>query len=161
MLSVMAAGLLALGACNSGAPHKDKVENILITDAPTAAESTDASSANAPTSATNSATSIATPRPTEPVKHLQALGTEPFWSIEVLPGELHYSSPENLAGTTFGSAETKDGKATRYTGRLEGKSVVLRVEPGTCSDGMSDTVYPYKATFTWGERTEQGCARLK
>ena len=149
--------LLLLAACDSGAPPKDKVENILITDGPSAAESADASFAAA---ATVAATIAPVPPPAPaPVKHFQALGTEPFWSVDVLQGKLRYSSPENLEGTTFASTEAKDGSATRYIGTLEGKLVTLRIEPGTCSDGMSDTVYAYKASFTWGAQTERGCAR--
>ena len=161
MRSAALAGLVVLGACDSTTPPKDKVENIIIKDGSTAAESVEASSTGAATGTEIQATTSATQPPAEPVKQLQALGTEPFWSLDVLPGKLRYSSPDNLEGTQFTSTEAKDGKATRYTGQLEGKTVILRIEPGTCSDGMSDTVYPYKATFTWGERTEQGCARLK
>lgn len=94
-----------------------------------------------------------------PDKPFQALGTEPFWSVEVLPGQMRYSDPENIAGTTFPVTEAQAGGGTRYSGSLNGQPVSLLVQPGTCSDGMSDTVYPWKAALTIGERTEQGCAR--
>lgn len=99
--------------------------------------------------------------PEEARPNLQALGTEPFWSLEVLPKDLKYSSPENPTGTVFPAAVTKEPSGWRFTGALEGKRVVLLIEAGTCSDGMSDTVYPYKSSFTWGDQTQQGCARLK
>ncbi|HOB14812.1 MAG TPA: hypothetical protein PK680_07050 [Novosphingobium sp.] len=95
-------------------------------------------------------------------QHLQAFGTEPFWSLEVLPGsKLRYSSPENLDGTIFTVSETNDGSRLRYVGTLDGKAAVLTIEPGECNDGMSDEVFAHKASFNWGEQTEQGCARIK
>ena len=91
----------------------------------------------------------------------QALGTEPFWSIEVDGDTLRYSSPENLNGTPIYAVKVKNGGGALYSGKLDVKDVVLIIEPGTCSDGMSDTVYPYKASFTRGDQTQQGCARQK
>ena len=94
-------------------------------------------------------------------RRYQALGTEPFWSIDVTPGKLRYSSPENIDGTEFPSSESVQGSGTRYSGMMDGKAVVLVIEPGECSDGMSDTVYPYRSALTIDGKTEQGCARLK
>lgn len=96
-----------------------------------------------------------------PVQHFQALGTEPFWSLDVLDDQLRYSSPEVLDGKAFPASVKREGQTYRFTGTLDGQAVLLTIEPGQCSDGMSDTSYPYKASFTWGSRTEQGCARLK
>jgi uncharacterized membrane protein len=101
------------------------------------------------------------PPPPDGIPQFQALGTEPFWSFKSSPGRLNYSSPEVPEGAEFMVNAAWSGKVTRYTGTLQGKPMVLTIEPGTCSDGMSDTVYAYKATFKWGDRTEQGCARLK
>ena len=116
--------------------------------------------AKAPVTATETASEAAPAVPsTMPAKPFQALGTEPFWSIEVRPGEMLYSDPENIAGTSFAATETSEGRGTRFAGSLNGKPVSLLVEPGTCSDGMSDTVYSWKAVLTIGTRTEQGCAR--
>lgn len=101
----------------------------------------------------------ASPSSPAPEQRFQALGTEPFWSLEVLPGQLRYSSPDNIEGTAFAATRATGGEVLTYMGTLEGKPVTLLVEPGECSDGMSDTVYRWKATFTWGGQTERGCAR--
>lgn len=93
--------------------------------------------------------------------HFQALGTEPFWSVEVLDGQLRYSSPDNPDGTSFAAVGRKAGDAYTYSGTMDGKAVMLFILEGTCSDGMSDTVYPYAATLTVDGKTERGCARLK
>ena len=60
--------------------------------------------APAPPSAQPTPSPAPTPSPSPtpvPQKHVQALGTEPFWSVEVLPGKLRYSSPEQLSKESY------------------------------------------------------------
>lgn len=90
---------------------------------------------------------------------LQALGTEPFWSVEIATGTLRYATPENSEGTFFPAERSVDGARQTFTGTLEGKSFTLVIAPGPCSDGMSETVYPLSATRTLGEDVQRGCAR--
>ncbi len=101
------------------------------------------------------------PEPAMREKPFQALGTEPFWAVEVLPGQLRYSDPENIAGTTFAATESREGSGLRYSGTLNGQPLTLLVQPGTCSDGMSDTVYPWTAVLTKDGFALQGCARKR
>lgn len=61
----------------------------------------------------------------------------------------------------FSAKEIKLGKGALYTGTMDGKVLSLLIEPGKCSDGMSDTTYDWKATLTIDGKAEQGCARLK
>lgn len=95
----------------------------------------------------------------------QALGTEPFWSIEVNGDTLFYSSPEQQTPVAIAAHLTAMGKhgdgGLRYVGAMEGRTVALTIRRGQCSDGMSDRVYPFNAEFEWGDRTLQGCARPK
>lgn len=110
-----------------------------------------------------SAEPVVTPtaEPATPEKPFQALGTEPFWAVEVLPGQLRYSDPENIAGSSFAASETREGTGLRYSGMLNGQPVSLHVQPGTCSDGMSDTVYQWTAVLTKEGHSLQGCARKR
>ena len=96
-----------------------------------------------------------------PSKHFQALGTEPFWSVEVLPGKLRYSSPEQPDGITFASTASALGSGYRYVGVMAKAKVMLTITPGKCSDGMSDRSYAYTAALSIGDRAMHGCARLK
>ena len=86
----------------------------------------------------------------------RALGTEPFWGIDVLPGQLRYTAPDQPAVVSF-AAQTSDGR--RFTGTMAGQAVALVIAPGTCSDGMSDTVYAYTAQLTIGPQMLHGCAK--
>lgn len=98
-------------------------------------------------------------RPATTTLHLRAFGNEPFWAIDIAPGQLRYSSPELPDGKPFKASSTPDGKGVRYSGTLDGKAISLLIEPGTCSDGMSDTVHKWTAALTIDGKTEQGCAR--
>ena len=152
MRSAALAAMLNLAGCDSTAP-KDKAENIPVTDAAT-------DELPPPVAAQPDPTTTTSPIAAKTEKHFQALGTEPFWSVEVMTGELRYSSPE-VSGITFAASEAKDGKGVRYSGTMDGKALSLLIEPGKCSDGMSDTVYAWQAALTIVGKTEHGCARAK
>ncbi|MFN3815854.1 COG3650 family protein [Brevundimonas sp.] len=90
---------------------------------------------------------------------LRALGTEPFWAVNIDENGLVYSGvdrPEErapnvgpeMAGTTaMWSSQTDQGRAL---------SVTLIQTP--CSDGMSDRTYPLTARVEIGEEVLNGCA---
>ena len=159
MRNAALAAVLVMAGCDNAPLPKDRAEAILITEGASAEPSADAASAASAATAKPSP-KVPAPNP-EPAKlHFQALGTEPFWSVDVLASKLRYSSPE-VSGITFASTEKKDGKGTRYSGSMNGQAISLLVEPGKCSDGMSDTVYQWKAALTIAGKTEQGCARTK
>ena len=90
---------------------------------------------------------------------VRALGTEPFWSLELTGTEMVYTAaepPEHRApqpdpvvqGTTATyEAETADGTDLRVT--------LIATE---CSDGMSDRTYPLTAMVKVGDQDLTGCA---
>ena len=92
-------------------------------------------------------------------KPVRALGTEPFWSVELTGTEMVYTTPEPpeqrapqpnpvVQGTTATwEAETADGTALSVT--------LVATE---CSDGMSDRTYPLTAMVKVGELELTGCA---
>lgn len=97
--------------------------------------------------------------PTTATLHLRAFGTEPFWAIDIVPGQLRYSNPELQDGQPFAASSSPEGEGVRYSGRLDGKAISLLIKPGDCSDGMSDTLHKWQATLTIDGKTHQGCAR--
>jgi uncharacterized membrane protein len=145
--ALLALAALALTACDSQEPAK-KSEPVAAQTGPITAHP----SPPAP--------QVAIAKPAEkldaPAKltKFQAFGTEPFWGLEILPGKLVYGSPEVPDGITFEARMKWEGKRRVFRGALQGKPVLLAIEPGICSDGMSDRIWRYKAEFTWGERTK-------
>ncbi|MGV8929980.1 MAG: COG3650 family protein [Brevundimonas sp.] len=108
------------------------------------------------------------PNPTEPppvlagvdlAKPVRAVGTEPFWSVELTGTEMVYTTPEPpeqrapqphplVQGTTATwEAETADGT-----------SLTVTLVATECSDGMSDRTYPLTAMVKVGDATLTGCA---
>ncbi|MFM5948019.1 MAG: COG3650 family protein [Novosphingobium sp.] len=125
---------------------------------PVAVATPDEAATKAPTPAPAAS---ATPAP-PPEKHFRAVGTEPFWNVDVLPkARLKYSNPDMVNGVIVSAVERRKGGVVRYTARLNGRPFVLTLEPGKCSDGMSDMVYNWKASLLHAGRTDHGCARLK
>jgi uncharacterized membrane protein len=127
---------LALAGCDRGPPPEKVVVSEIKMEAPS-------------------------PTPEPPEAPMQALGTEPFWAVEVTPGRLRYTTPENQKGTEFPAKRSIEGAAQVWTGTFEGSQFTLRIAPGTCSDGMSDTAYAYTAMVAFAGETLQGCARLR
>jgi len=108
------------------------------------------------------------PEPPEPAvvlagvdlaRPVRALGTEPFWSVDLTGTEMVYTAPEPpeqrarqpnpvVQGTTVTyAAETADGTVLEVT--------LVATE---CSDGMSDRTYPLTALVKLGDRELTGCA---
>jgi uncharacterized membrane protein len=155
---------LALAGCGQGAPQPQPSATAQPSPMATGEPAPPQPSATA-AAATPTQTPSETPKPAAspaPKKLLQAVGTEPFWSVTVLPhARLRYTTPDMANGVIVPSVERKRGEALRYAGRFNGRPFVLDVAPAKCSDGMSDTVYPYSATFVHSGRTDRGCARMR
>jgi putative lipoprotein len=88
----------------------------------------------------------------------RARGTEPFWSMDVGGGELVLERPdaEPVRGPVRDLGESRGMRsfeAATPAGRL-----FLRLSPAHCNDGMSDTLYGWRAEGTLGRETFTGCA---
>ena len=116
------------------------------------------------------ATSTPSPTPTAPAspaakpvfdlpERFTALGTEPFWAVEVDGARLTYRTPENQVGQAAAVTRTPGDDFVELRGTLAGQALTLTVSKGPCSDGMSDTVYAYRVTRRLGDDTQRGCAR--
>jgi uncharacterized membrane protein len=102
-----------------------------------------------------------------------ALGTEPFWNVEVASDVVRLRRPNapdvvvpaiapqwlRAPGDT---SRVLDSVATPRLWRSRRSSndpvLELLVTPGSCSDGMSDRTYPFTARMVYGALTLTGCA---
>jgi uncharacterized membrane protein len=90
---------------------------------------------------------------------LRALGTEPFWALDVDSGGLKFITPEDTSGVRFPPiAHTVVGDTVVWSGQRESATIEARVWLEKCSDGMSDRVYPYAARVTVAGTEYRGCA---
>lgn len=93
---------------------------------------------------------------TEP---LRALGTEPFWSVDLTGDELVFRGvdrPEQRAPQPKASVQ---GTVARFEAQTTtGTPIVITLASTECSDGMSDRIYPLTAIVKVGEETLNGCA---
>lgn len=88
-----------------------------------------------------------------------ALGTEPFWSASVDGTTLVWSTPEQPSGVTVPVTRSDGHGVTTYKGVIADQPLTLEVRRETCSDGMSDRVYPLSVKCRLGADSQVGCAR--
>lgn len=85
-------------------------------------------------------------------------GTEPFWGGTIDGGQLTWTTPENIDGTTVRVERFAGRGGLSFSGELDGRQIDIAITPGACSDGMSDRTYPFNATVQLGDQSLSGCA---
>lgn len=90
---------------------------------------------------------------------LRAIGTEPFWNVELTADRLAYSSPDGEEATASRPDMVLQGTVATFEGETDkGSPLSLTLTATECSDGMSDRTYPLTAIVKLGDKTLTGCA---
>ena len=90
---------------------------------------------------------------------LRAIGTEPFWGIDITPATLVYSGVDQPGVTVTNPGPTVQGTTAVYAAvGDDGATLVVTLIATECSDGMSDRIYPLTARVELGTQTLNGCA---
>jgi uncharacterized membrane protein len=94
--------------------------------------------------------------PAEPVATYRALGTEPFWSLELNGREMVFTEA-NAPGVRIVEAQPR--AIHGFAGDIyQGRQISLNIVHGQrCSDGMSDRVYRDKVQVRVDDRSFEGC----
>ena len=82
-----------------------------------------------------------------------ALGTEPFWNVEITPQHINYHDADGRQIRVATPRVTHHAGARRYVT----DQISVEITPGTCSDGMSDRKYADTVQVVAGGRTLSGC----
>jgi uncharacterized membrane protein len=91
---------------------------------------------------------------------LKVVGTEPFWGARIDGRCVTYSTPENQGGTRIWTRYTAGSDGGSWVGAYQGKPFELKTHNvESCSDGMSDTVYPIEAVLKVSGEDLRGCAQ--
>lgn len=85
-----------------------------------------------------------------------ASGTEPFWSVSVAGNTLQYRK----LGEEAVDYPLTQRDITQQARVYEANGATLTLNPALCSDGMSDSIYGWTASFDAGWKTQKGCATL-
>lgn len=92
-------------------------------------------------------------------KPMRALGTEPFWGIEMSKAELVFTGVDRPEFHAPNPGARIEGEIAVIAARdPQGLALTIRLKPAKCSDGMSDWVYPLEAEVQLGPETLKGCA---
>ena len=92
-------------------------------------------------------------------KPVRALGTEPFWGVEITPDALIYTRVDQPTQRAPNRGATVQGTVATFassTNLNQALNVVLIATE--CSDGVSDRTYPLTARVEIGADTLTGCA---
>lgn len=92
-------------------------------------------------------------------QEVRAIGTEPFWGLEITPEHLAYTAVDHPGLTVANPGPTLQGTTAVYAAAgSDGTALVVTLIATECSDGMSDRVYPLTARVELGAQTLNGCA---
>lgn len=90
----------------------------------------------------------------------RALGTEPFWRLDITSTGLRFITPDDTLGIIIPPVTPRtEGDTTRWLGATERTAFDVRIWPGSCSDGMSDRAWPATAVVLMDGQTWRGCAQ--
>lgn len=92
-------------------------------------------------------------------KPVRALGTEPFWGVEITPDALIYTRVDQPTQRAPNRGATVQGTVATFASSTDLNQALNVVLIATeCSDGMSDRTYPLTAQVEIGDDTLTGCA---
>ena len=92
----------------------------------------------------------------------RAIGTEPFWGLDIDSTGLRFRTTEDTMGIRWPPLTPMvTGDTVRWVGETERAAVDARIWGARCSDGMSDRVWPYTAVVRIDSTTYRGCASAR
>lgn len=90
---------------------------------------------------------------------LSVIGTEPFWSLSLTERDVTFERPGDDAQVFPRHLfEINKDKSGPKRAELLSNEISLTLIAQTCSDGMSDRVYPLTAEVNFGDEVLKGCA---
>ena len=90
---------------------------------------------------------------------LRALGTEPFWAVELTGTEMVYSGVDRPEQRAPQGEPTMQGTMAIWESTTgAGNALKVTLTATDCSDGMSDRTYPLTAMVEIGGELLMGCA---
>lgn len=97
-----------------------------------------------------------------PPKYIvHARGNEPFWSVEVIDGQMIWRQPDAPKELVIEALEGQDAEGTvGYSGSAQGHALELFVAAEPCRDSMSGAYFAYSARATFDGKALKGCARI-
>jgi len=90
---------------------------------------------------------------------VRALGTEPFWSVEITRDAIVLTRPDQAPRRAPNHGATIQGTVATYsTSTPYQEALNVSLIATECSDGMSDRTYPLTARVEFGPNVFNGCA---
>lgn len=107
------------------------------------------------------ATTTATLAGVDLAQPVSALGTEPFWGVQITPTTISYTSPDGPPLSGANPGPVVQGTTAAYTTTVGHRLLEVTLIATECSDGMSDRTYPLTAIVKLGDTRLNGCANAQ
>lgn len=92
-------------------------------------------------------------------KPVRALGTEPFWAVDIGPGGLVYEGVDRPREVAPRGEVQLMGTVAVFSGMTDrNRELKVMLTETECSDGMTGRIYPLTARVEIGGETLNGCA---
>ncbi len=110
---------------------------------------------------TNNKTEIKTKADTK-MPTVRVTGTEPFWNFTIKQDTFLFTFLTEKADSSYFTLDSftqSENHIAYYLKDAQTVPAALKLmKTGKCSDGMSDKIYPYEASFYYKRMTLNGCA---
>ena len=102
------------------------------------------------------------PPPAAPTAPFRAIGTEPFWGLQITTEGLRFTTPDDPEGRRFPPVEpAARGDTLHWIADAGGVALDARIWPGECSDDMSDKRWTHTAAVQLEGTVYRGCAEAR
>lgn len=88
----------------------------------------------------------------------KAIGTEPFWGVEISNNQIKYTTPEDPEGILFPGnkpVRVMDANIKTYQSKSAAGEIKITISYGKCSDGMSDMEHDYSVAVALKKKGEK------
>jgi uncharacterized membrane protein len=89
----------------------------------------------------------------------EVLGTEPFWMVSIKPGAITVARPDQPLLKAPNHGPRMAGNQAVWASQAGEEPLIVAMVEQECSDGMSDTIYPYAAEVQIEGDLHSGCGR--
>lgn len=114
------------------------------------------------TSTENTVSEVTTENPEQ--LYFRAIGTEPFWGVEMSNKTIKYTTPDDPKGITFPAVKpvlVMDANSKTYMSKSNAGEIKMTITYGKCSDGMSDMEHNYSVAVALKKKGETAFKDLR
>ncbi len=98
--------------------------------------------------------------------NFDCVGTEPFWKLSITAQKITFTQ-QTASTVTMPAVEPKPAENMSmdhirvFRTKLDNKEAIIVIQSQSCTDGMSEDVFPYEGLFISSDKVFHGCCSKK